>query len=145
MLLVNWLLPAIKLSETNQRGSEDTFSKNGSLIWNNIRAQLQGSAHPSTPWNTDEWRRARTKKPNKNQPIRSQSARPKEQERLKKINMERQTKCYWAPPWDAPPPCVGCHCRDSPLSRGLPTAPPLSPQRGAGSEAAARVWSFCNP
>lgn len=64
-------------------------SKNDSLIWNKLRAQLHGSVHPThsvTLMGGGE---------QENQPVRSQSARLKKQERLKKK------------PWNAKPKPTG--------------------------------------
>lgn len=70
-------------------------SKNYSLIWNKIRAQLHDSAHQThsvTLMGGGE---------RENQPVRSQSARPKNRRGTKTWNAK--PKCYWALPPRRPP------------------------------------------
>lgn len=79
-------------------------NKNDSLIWNRLRAQLHGSVHPAhsvTLMGGGE---------QENQPVRSQSARPKKQERLTKK------------PWNAKPKATGSDL-------GMPRSPALLTSR----------------
>lgn len=108
--------------QERNRTSGHGCSKNDSLIWNKIRAQLHGSVHPAhsvTLMGGGE---------QESQPVRSQSARPKKQERLKKKNMERITKVLLSETSRRPccPPSWPRTWPPDP-SQGSPASSPASP------------------
>lgn len=98
----------VRPCKKERKASGHGCSKNDSLIWNKLRAQLHGSVHPThsvTLMGGGE---------QENQPVRSQSARPKKQERLKKK------------PWNAKPKPTGGDLQ-------MPRAPTLLTQATAGT------------
>lgn len=81
-----WALTRFCLQTLQSKRGRHSCSKKDSLIWNKLRAQLHGSVHPThsvTLMGGGEQEK---------QPGRSQSARPKKQERLKKKAWNAQPK-----------------------------------------------------
>lgn len=129
ILLVMWCRSCDNASPWTTTDRKSTSgrrcSKNDSLIWNKIRAQLHGSVHPTHSVTL------RGEREQENQPVRSQSARPKIRRGSKKQTWNAKLKCYWVWPPDALasfPPDPGCDPQGRaflPPSRALP--PPHPP------------------